>query len=124
MATYWTSFAATGNPNGDLSQFGGWPPHPSTARNCTTTQPHVVWPMFKVGSADAESAEYIMLNECNVTVQPAVSYGREQCEFWASEAVRGSSFGAGCCVRVQSDWAVPASTVAMFAVQCSVCIWF
>ena len=83
MATYWTSFAATGNPNGDLSQFGGWPPHPSTARNCTTTQPHVVWPMFKVGSADAESAEYIMLNECNVTVQPAVSYRGEQCEFWA-----------------------------------------
>ena len=61
MATFWTNFAATGDPNKgpDAGDVGGAP-----FGNCTTPQPHVAWPRFR--KADDP---YIDFDMCNVTTQ-------------------------------------------------------
>ena len=64
MATFWTNFAATGDPNmgpdaDDAGDVGGGP-----FGNCTTPQPHVAWPRFR--KADDP---YIDFDMCNVTTQ-------------------------------------------------------
>ena len=66
MATFWTNFAATGDPNKgpDAGHVGGAP-----FGNCTTPQPHVAWPRFR--KADDP---YIDFDMCNVTAQTVCEY--------------------------------------------------